>query len=161
FARRIVQHGSSMPVWHNGYYYYSRFHATQNYPLYCRKKDSLHSAEEIVLDTEQIAAGLDFCSVQDPVISPDGQIAAYALDTVGRRSYSIFFKHLATGRLLPDVLTDTTDNLLWADNNVLFYVKRHPVTLRHHRVYRHLLNTDSSRDVLIYEEPNESVSSYI
>jgi len=47
---RIKKDDESVPYLKNGYYYYSRFEKDQEYPIYCRKKESLDADEEILLD---------------------------------------------------------------------------------------------------------------
>jgi len=55
-----------------------------------------------------------------------------------------------------------TGNLTWAnDNRTLFYAKQDPETLRSHQVYRHLLGTDPSEDVMVYEEIDPTYSVYV
>ena len=55
-----------------------------------------------------------------------------------------------------------TGNLSWAgDDKMLFYAKQDPQTLRSHRIYRHEIGTDPSQDVLVYEEEDETFSTYV
>src|SRR4030043_210437 len=44
---RIKQTDMSVPYRDNGYYYYTRFEEGKEYPVYCRKKGSLDSPDEI------------------------------------------------------------------------------------------------------------------
>ncbi len=162
FKARIRQTDISVPYLDNGYYYYQRTQEGKDYPVYCRRKGSLDAAEEVVLDVNEVGAGHKFCSVQRPDISTDTKIAAYAVDTVGRRFYTIRFKNLATGEALPDVIPDTTGNVVWAnDNKTLFYAKQHPTTLRSYQIYRHTLGTGSAKDALVFEEKDETFSCHV
>ena len=89
-------------------------------------------------------------------------ILAYAADTLGRRIYTIHFRDLATGKDLPDAIPAVTPNLAWAtDNRTLFYTRQDPGTLRYHRVFRHTLGTEAARDPLVYEEADETFSSFV
>jgi oligopeptidase B len=122
----------------------------------------LEAPEEITLDVNKVAEGHDFCSVRAGAVSPDTRLLAWALDTVGRRKYTIYFKDLETGETLTDVIPEVTGNLTWAnDNRTLFYGKQDPETLRSYRIYRHVLGTDPSEDVLVYEETDPTFSSYV
>ncbi len=157
FKARIKQTDVSVPYKKDGYYYYSRVLEGKDYPVYCRKKGSLEAAEEIVVDVNKVAEGHKFCSVRPPNVSPDGNIAAYAVDTAGRRFYAVQFKNLKTGEILKDTIPNVTGNLEWAnDNKTLFYSKQHPVTLRDYRIYRHVLGTDASKDSLVFEEKDDT-----
>ena len=95
-------------------------------------------------------------------MSPDSRLLAWALDTVGRRKYTIYFTDLETGEVMADVIPEVTSNLTWAnDNRTIFYSKQDPKTLRSYQIYRHLLGTDPSEDVLVYEEADPTFSTYV
>src|SRR5471030_266700 len=47
---RIDQKYQSLATEKNGFWYYVRYEADSQYPLYCRKKSSLNSAENVYLD---------------------------------------------------------------------------------------------------------------
>jgi len=159
---RLKQDDSSVPYLDEGYWYYTRFVEGGNYPLYCRKKGKLSSREEVMLDANALARGQGYFSATGVQPSPGRNVLAFATDTVGRRFYTIRFKDLATGALLPDTIKDVTGNLAWAnDNRTLFYTRQDPATLRSHRVYRHELGAEAANDVLVYEETDETYSVYL
>jgi len=159
---RIEPDDSTVPALFDGYYYYKRYEGRLEYPIHCRKQGSVEAPEEIMLDVNQVAEGHDFCSVRGVAVSPDTRLLAWALDTVGRRKYTIYFTDLETGEVMSNVIPDVTGNLTWAnDNRTLFYAKQDPETLRSHQVYRHLLGTDPSEDVLVYEETDPTYSVYV
>lgn len=159
---RIRQNDASVPYRQDGYYYYTRFEEGKEYPIYCRKQGSLDASEEVLLDVNGLARGHGFFSVSGVQVSPDGRLLAYAADTVGRRIYTIRFRDLATGANLADAIPAATSNLAWAnDNRTVFYTKQDPTTLRWHRVYRHALGADPARDALVFEERDETFSSFV
>jgi oligopeptidase B len=122
----------------------------------------VEAPEEIILDVNRVAEGHDFCSVRGVAVSPDTRLLAWALDTVGRRKYTINFTDLESGEALSDVIPAVTGNLVWAnDSRHLFYAKQDPETLRSYQVYRHLLGTDPAEDVLVYEETDPTFSVYV
>ncbi|MFH1756071.1 MAG: oligopeptidase B, partial [Candidatus Latescibacterota bacterium] len=100
---RIKQTDMSVPYKFDDYYYYTRYEEGQEYPIYCRKKESLQGPEEIMLDVNELAEGHEFYMVRGTNVSFAQDILAYAVDTVGRRKYSIRFKNLKNGEMLPDV----------------------------------------------------------
>ena len=156
---RIQPDESTVPARHQGYYYYTRYEEGLEYPIYCRKKGSVGAPEEVTLDVNRIAEGHDFCSVRGVAVSPDTRLLAWAVDTVGRRKYTIHVTDLETGEALTDVIPEVTGNLVWAnDNRTLFYGKQDPETLRDYQVYRHVLGTDPAADVLVYEESDPTFS---
>jgi oligopeptidase B len=156
---RIQPDESTVPSRYHGYYYYTRYEEGLEYPIYCRKKGSVDAPEEVTLDVNQIAEGHDFCSVRGVAVSPDTRLLAWAVDTVGRRKYTIHLTDLETGEVLTDVTPEVTGNLVWAnDNRTLFYGKQDPETLRSYQIYRHVLGSDPADDVLVYEEPDPTFS---
>jgi len=92
-------------------------------------------------------------------VSPDNKLLTYGIDTVSRRRYTIYFKNLESGELLPEKLENTTGGTTWAnDNKTVFYTTKDPETLRSNKIYKHLLGTSQSEDVLVYEEKDETFS---
>jgi len=154
---RISQEDQSVPYRLGDYYYYRRYNTGQEYPVYARKKDSLDAPEEVLVDMNRRAEGHSYFQSNNQSISHDHNILAFSEDTVGRRQYDIRFKDLRSGELLPDVIENTTGALEWAkDNQTVFYVRKHPVTLLPYRVYRHKLGTPASEDKLVYEEKDNT-----
>lgn len=159
---RIKENDESVPYYKKGYWYYVRYEEGGDYPIYCRKKGSMEAEEEVMLDGNQLAEGHEFFRLTGLRVSPDQKIAAYSIDTVGRRFYTRRFRDLATGEDLGDVIPDVTGNGAWAsDNNTFFYTRQHPDTLRWYQIYKHVLGTDPSEDVLVYEEGDEEFSSFV
>jgi oligopeptidase B len=159
---RIQPDESTVPALYNGYYYYKRYEDGLEYPIHCRRKGSVEAPEEILIDVNRVAEGHDFCSVRGVAVSPDTRLLAWALDTVGRRKYTIHLTDLETDEVMSDVIPEVTGNLAWAnDNRTLFYAKQDPETLRSYQIYRHLLGTDPSEDVMVYEETDSTFSVYV
>lgn len=153
---RIKQDDDSVPYKKGDYFYYYRFEKGDDYPIYCRKRGSLDSQEEIMIDANRLATGHEFFTMWAFEVSPDGKTVAYATDTVGRRLNTLRFRDLETGQDLPDVIDNVTSNGEWAnDNKTFFYTKQDPETLRWHQVYKHVLGSDPGDDELIYEEADE------
>ncbi len=162
FETRIKQTDISVPYKKDDFHYYSRTEEGRQYPIYCRKKDSSAAPEQVMLDVNQVAQGHEYCSVYRPKVSPGQDIMAYAVDTVGRRFYTLHFKDLNSGQLLGDRIPDVTGNLAWAnDNQTVFYAKQDPTTLRSYRIYRHRLGTDPARDELVFEENDATFHCFV
>lgn len=153
---RIKQTDESVPYKDNGYFYYTRFETGKEYPIYCRKKGSLDTKEEILVDVNEIAKGHAYCNVSGISISIDNKQMAYGVDTVSRRLYTIHFKNLETGEVSENFILNTTGNVAWAnDNKTLFYASKDVNTLRSDKIYKHILGSDTKNDKLIYEEKDE------
>ena len=154
---RLKQDDESAPYKQNGYYYYTRYEESKEYPIYCRKKGDLEAEEEIMLNVNEMAEGYDYFNVARLSVSPDNKWLAYGVDTVSRRLYTIHFKNLETGELLPDELPNTSADPAWAnDNKTVFYTTKNTETLLSEKIYKHKINTDVSEDELIYEEKDNT-----
>jgi oligopeptidase B len=154
---RIKEKDESVPVFRNGYFYYTRTEDGKQYYKYCRKKGSLDAPEEILLDVDELAKGHPYYAATGFNVSEDNRLLAFGVDTVSRRQYTIYIKNLETGALLKDAIPGTTGGSAWAnDNATLFYTLNNPQTLLSEKIRRHKLNTDESRDVTVYEEKDPS-----
>jgi len=154
---RIKKDDSTVPYLDNGYYYYRRFESKKEYAIHCRKKGSLETAEEILLDENELAEGHDYFALGDYNVSPDNQWLAYSVDTLSRRFYTVFFKNLATGEVLAKAVPNTTGSVAWAnDNKTVFYTSKNKVTLLSEKIYRHMMGTDYANDELVYIEDDET-----
>jgi len=159
---RIKPEDLSVPFKIGDYYYYVRYEPKREYGIYCRKYQTLEHPEEIMLDANLLAQGYDFFSLGNWMISSEQDLLAYAVDTQGRRIYTVHLKNLVTGEIMQDVIPDTTGNMDWAnDNRTLFYSKQDSETLRAHQIWRHVLGTDVEKDELVYEEKDETFSTYV
>ncbi len=154
---RIRQDDSSVPYRERGYWYYLRFETGREYPLHARRAGSLASPEEVMLDLEELAHDRDFYEVGALEVSPDTRLLAYAEDTVGRRQYTLRFKDLATGELLPDAIPNVEAAIAWAaDSRTVLYIEKDPATLLGNKVRRHLVGSDPAGDPLVYEETDDA-----
>jgi oligopeptidase B len=152
---RIRQDDASVPWRKNGYWYYSRFETGANYPLHARRAGSMQAPEEVMLDVSALAATEDFYQVGSWEVSPDNRLLAYSEDRVGRRQFVIRIKDLASGEMLPDVITNAEPAMVWAaDGRTLLYVAKDPVTLLGDTVRRHVLGEPMQADTLVYRQPD-------
>ncbi len=159
---RFKQNDMSVPYRRDDYYYYTRFVEGKEYPIYARKRSSLAAAEEIMLDANILAAGHEFFSMGGWVVSSGQNLLAYAVDTQGRRIHTAYVKNLSTGEIMPEVLPNVTENLVWAnDNKTLFYAKQDETTLRQYQIYRHEIGADPAYDTLVFEESDETFVCYV
>jgi oligopeptidase B len=150
---RIKERDESVPVFYNGYFYYTRFEEGKQYFIYCRKKGSLDATEEILLDLNKMAEGHEYFSATNFNISPDNNLLAYGVDTVSRRQYTIYIKNLKTGEVYPEAIYPTSGGSEWAqDNKTLFYTETNPKTLLTEKVKRHTLGAPVSADAVVYSE---------
>lgn len=150
---RIKETDEDVPYKYGAYYYYTRTEQGKQYPYYCRKKGDLKAAEEVILDMNKMAEGLQYFSVGIVDISDDGNLLMFATDTTGFRQYDLFVKDLRTGKV-SDKITERVTSTAWGgDNKTVFYTTEDAVTKRSNKFFRHVLGT--TKHELLFEEKDE------
>ncbi|HEV3142749.1 MAG TPA: S9 family peptidase [Gemmataceae bacterium] len=149
---RIKQTDLSVPYQESGWWYYTRTEEGKQYPIHCRRKGSMESAEEVFLDGNELAKGKKFLGIGAMHVSDDGNFLAFATDETGFREFHLSIKDLRNGELLPDKVEKISSAAWAADNKTLFYVTDDHAK-RPYRLYRHQLG--NSKDELLYEEKDE------
>ena len=153
---RYKQDDESLPYFFNEYWYIVRYESGKEHPLFTRKITTLENPEELLLDVNLLSEGHDFFEVGSVAISPNNKLMTYSSDNIGRRVYTINFKNLETGEILQDQIPNTTGKAIWAnDNEHVFYIRKDE-SLRAFQVFMHQLGTDSSQDVLVFHEKDET-----
>jgi len=151
---RIKQDDSTVPYKDNGYFYYVRYEEGKEYPIYCRRIETMEADEEILLNVNEMAEGFSYYHVTGLSVSPDNTLLAFGIDTLSRRIYDIFFKNLKTGEILPEKISGTSGSAVWAnDSRTVFYSVKDN-TLRPYQIKKHKLGTDYIKDPEIFREDN-------
>ena len=110
-----------------------------------------------MFDCNELAKGKSFFQLNNLAISPNNKFAAFSVDFVGRRIFTIQIKNLETGEILSDKIENAEGSAVWAnDDKTLFYTTQDKVTLRSDKIFKHVLGTDSKNDELVYEEKDET-----
>lgn len=148
---RMKQDDSTVPTPDGPFEYFTRYVVGAQYPQLCRKKRGGRK-EEILLDGNVEAKGKTYWDIGCGEHSPDHKLLAYSADDTGSETYTMHVRELETGKDLPDIISGTQGDAVWAnDSKTIFYV-RLDENHRPRHVYRHTLGTPNSDDVLVYEE---------
>jgi len=159
---RIKEDDESVPYKNNGYFYITRYEIGGQYPIHSRKKENLEAEEEVLFDVNKMAEGHDYFALSGLNVSPNNKTASFATDTVSRRQYTIQFKNLETGEIYPDKIENTNGGSTWAnDNKTVFYTKKDPITLRSDKIFKHVLGTDTAKDVEVYYEKDDTYGTFV
>jgi len=159
---RIKEDDSSAPEKDGDYFYYTRYEPGKQYPFYCRKKGSLDSVEEILIDQNALAGETNFCRIGSFSVNPDATKLAYSVDADGREICTLYIKDLITDELLPEAFTNTFGDVYghsgveWAPDSKSFFYVTLDAAQRPYRIHRHILGTDPAQDKLLYEEQDET-----
>ncbi|MDK7374544.1 MULTISPECIES: S9 family peptidase [Weeksella] len=158
---RIKEDDSSVPYKLNGYWYETKFEKNKEYPLFYRYKESLKTQPELLFDVNEMAKNHAYYQLGGLNVSPNNKLVAFGVDQVSRRIYTIQIKDLSTGKILSDKIENTTGSSVWAaDNKTLFYTRKDK-SLRAYQIWKHVLGTSSKEDILVYEEKDDTFSTYV
>ncbi|MFD1292474.1 S9 family peptidase [Lutibacter holmesii] len=159
---RIKEDDESVPYKKNNYFYITRFKKGDQYPVYSRKFQNLEAKEEVLFNVNELAKGHNYFQLGGLSVSPNNKLAAFGTDVVSRRQYTLQFKNLETGEIYPEKIENTTGSASWAsDNKTVFYTLKNPETLRSEKIVRHILGTNPSEDVVVFDEKDEAFSVYV
>jgi len=158
---RIKQNDSSVPYKNRGYWYVNRFEEGKEYIVRSRKKDTLESQDELILDENELADKSNYFSATGHTISPNNNILAYGEDFVSRRQYTIKFKDLEKNQYLADTIKDTSGEIVWANDNKTIFYSKNDETLRSYKVFKHVLGTDPSLDKEVFHEKDQTFHTFI
>ncbi|MFL5753146.1 MAG: DUF5686 family protein [Bacteroidia bacterium] len=158
FKSRRKESFTTRPRKSKGYLYYNRYEKGKDYSISCRKKDSIGAPEQIILDINKLAEEMPYISVSGFNISPNQELLYYGIDTKGNRVKNYYLKNITRDSTLKSEEIKEVMSLLWAeDNKTVYYTKPENKTLRQYRVYRHVLGTPTSEDILVFEEPDRTM----
>ena len=156
----IKQTDVTVPYRDGGWWYYSRTEEGLQYPVYCRKADTADgnfeaNPEQVILDGNALATGHSFMAIGGTDVTDDGRWLAYSVDHTGFRQYTLHIKDLSTNEVLPGTV-ERVGSIVWAaDGQTLFYTVEDEEQKRQYQLWRHVLGTEHSADVLVFEEKDE------
>lgn len=152
---RIKEEDQSAPYFKNGYWYYTRYEEGKEHAIFCRKADDMNSKELILLDENELAEDYDYYEIVAFSVTKDNKWLAFTEDITGRRIYRIRFKNLTTGEILAYEIEGCGSDLAWHNNNeLLYFSKKDPETLRPYLIQSFNRNTQSLEN--IYEEEDDT-----
>lgn len=154
---RLRPDDGSVPYLKRGYWYYLRYEADKEYPIFARRAGTMAAPEQVMLDANARADGHAYYKIGALEVSPNGELLAICEDIVGRRQYRLSFKSLLTGRIIAEQIENVETDLAWAnDNRTLYYIEKEPKTLLGLWIKKHVLFTDPADDELVFEQTDHS-----
>ncbi|MEB3979757.1 S9 family peptidase [Mycobacterium sp. 663a-19] len=158
----------SVPTRQGDWWYYARTFEGKQYRVQCRcavadpddwtppqlDEDTEIPGEQILLDSNVEAEGHDFFALGAAMVSLDGNLLAYSVDTIGDERYTLRFKDLRTGEMLPDEIADVGAGVTWAADNRTVYYTTLDAAHRPDKVWRYRLGTGEPSE-LVYHEADE------
>lgn len=98
------------------------------------------------------AEGKPFFSVGGAAVTIDGTLYAYAADYAGDERFTLRFKDLRTGALLPDVIENVFYGIAFSPDGTRIYYTVVDDSWRPYQVKSHVLGTPVTDDEVIYQE---------
>ncbi|MDD3628118.1 MAG: oligopeptidase B, partial [bacterium] len=157
---RVKEDDTDVPVPKDNYFYYTRSESGKPYSIHCRKKGSLDSKEEIILDVNKLAEGQQYYRVGRMALSKSHRYLAWVYDTTGTEWYILQIKDLETGEVFQEMI-EGISSLIWANDDKTIYYSKNNETRRSTKVYRHTLGNDPKDDVLLFEEKDDSFYCWV
>jgi len=151
---RMPETDATVPVIIGDYEYYRRYEKDRQYEIYCRTGVNDDSGEEILLDVNELAGDKPYCDVGTIEVSPDQRFLVYAVDFSGREEYTLYFKSLVAGDLLPYRITGASSRVVWSENSRVVFYAMLDRTFRPFKLMRHIVGTSAIFDDSVYEEKN-------
>ncbi|MFP4514362.1 MAG: S9 family peptidase, partial [Acidimicrobiales bacterium] len=169
---RVQETDLSVPVHSKGWWYFGRTTEGSQYGRHCRVPAASERltlddpppaiepgvawpGEQVLLDENELAGDSDYFALGAFDLSLDHRWLAYATDHDGSEKYTLRVRDLTTDDDLSDEVPEVTYGTAWSDDaTVLFYVKP-DAAMRPHQVWRHVVGTPASDDVLVLDEPDE------
>jgi oligopeptidase B len=157
---RIKQDDNTVPYFKNNYWNYTRFEEGKEYPIYCRKFQTLEAPEQILLDVNKLAEGFAYYSAAGLSVSDDNKLLSFGEDTISRRQYTIRFLNIETGEFLPDQIGNTTGNTVWAADNKTVFFSTKDESLRSAKIIKYRLG-NQGKTTEIFNETDPTFSTFI
>lgn len=146
---RVKQTDTSVPYKKGDWWYFTKTQEGKQYPTFLRGKAKDGSDAAVLLDQNEMAKGHKYFAIAEFDVSDDGNILAFSTDTTGYRQYTLQFKDLRTGEILPDRVERVT-SVAWAsDNNTTFIVTEDATSKRSDVLWRHTLGGKTEK---LFEE---------
>jgi len=161
-SSRIRENDKSVSYKDNGYTYYTRYEASNEYPLYLRKSLAADAKEEVLLDANAMAKGRRYFSLSNfgMKVSPDNKWLALGLDNTGEGTFTILFRNLETGAWLPERIKGTVGDIAWANDSKTIFYSCYDRSYRASKVKKHVIG-QGEKDPLMFEEKDRQFDVYV
>lgn len=152
---RIKEDDATVPTVDGAFAYFRRYREGGQHPCICREPRG-GGVSELLLDGDELGAGKAFFRLGQTAHSPDHKLLAWSADENGSELFAIRVRDLARMAELPDIVLQTTSEVVWTRDCAAFYYVRVDAQHRPSSVHRHRLGTDVSEDADIYAVPDGS-----
>ncbi len=148
---RIKEDDTSVPAPDGQWSYATRYLHGAEHPMVVQSKRN-GSDERVIIDGNALAQGLAYFRLGGFAHSHDHRLMAYSVDDKGAEYFTIHVRDMETGADLADRIEGTTGHAVWANDGKTFFYVWVDANHRPARVFRHVVGTAQSADVVVYED---------
>ena len=154
---RIKLDDESIPFKDKTYEYWTKTTKKGNYSIKLRRLIGSDITEEYWNgDEEKNKLRTEYFGVGDLEVSHNDKILGYSLDLKGSEYYTIYLRDIKTGKSISDNIKDTSGSITFSlDDKYIFYSKLDKFH-RPRKIFRHTIGSNSSDDILIFEEKSDA-----
>ena len=154
---RIKLDDESIPFKDKTYEYWTKTTKKGNYSIKLRRLIGSEITEEYWNgDEEKNKLKTEYFGVGDLEVSHNDKILGYSLDLKGSEYYTIYLRDIKTGKSISDNIKDTSGSITFSlDDKYIFYSKLDKFH-RPRKIFRHTIGSNSSDDILIFEEKSDA-----
>jgi oligopeptidase B len=157
---RIKEDDSSVPSPDGPFAYFQKYREGGQHEQIGRQPRDGGEAR-FIIDGDEVAKQSEYFKFGGARHSPDHKLEAWSADVRGSEYFTIRVRDWEMGKDSADIVEETDGGIVWAaDSKSFFYVKLDD-NHRPMQVYRHMLGTPQSDDVLIYEEKDSGWFTHI
>ncbi|WP_075218106.1 S9 family peptidase [Mongoliimonas terrestris] len=148
---RMKEDDSSVPAPDGPYAYATRYLEGAQHPRIVRTlRDG--GPEQVLLDADDLAKGKAYFHLGGVAHSPDHKLLAWSVDDKGSEYHTIRIRDLASDEDLADEIPNTAGGMVWAADGKSFLYTWLNDNHRSEKVFRHVVGTPATEDVLVYQE---------
>ena len=159
----VQEDDTSAPTPRGPWAYYVRTRAGVEQAIHCRVPRGAAPAdvaETVLLDENERASVTGYCQLGALAVSPDQRLLAWAEDLDGAERFTLRLRDLDTGQDLVDVIGPEQGRPLghgvaWGSDSRHLYYTVQDEAHRPYQVWRHVVGSDATDDVLVLEEPDD------
>lgn len=157
---RIKQDDTSVPYHKGSYWYFTKTEEGKQYPVFLRGTKADGSDAKVLIDQNELAKGHEYFAIAEFDVSDDGNILAFSTDTTGYRQYTLQFKDLRTGKMLPEKFERVTSFVWTPDNKTVFFGTEDDVSKRSDLIFRYELGS-GAKPTEVFNEKDVLFNTYV
>ena len=158
---RIKEDDSSVPSPDGPFAYFQKYNEGGQHEQIGRTARDGSGEARFIIDGDELAKQTEYFRFGGARHSPDHKLEAWSADVRGSEYFTIRVRDWETATDSADLVEETDGGIVWAaDSKSFFYVKLDD-NHRPMQVYRHILGTPQSDDVLVYEEQDSGWFTHI